>query len=337
LVNWRSWRDTLLSLETLFGSDYPAFDAVVVDNNSGDDSINRICSWAQGRELVSVPPELLGLVKLRLQPALNSFVVVNESDVREMPTQRASLTLICAGRNGGFAAGNNLGLEYLRRIGGYNYYWLLNNDAFPAPKALSFLVARAVKDPALGQIGATLIFSQRPDTVQALGGAVYEPKTGRAYHLGSETAVARLKDVSQSEIETRMSYVIGASILVSERFLAQVGLMEESYFLYFEELDWSLRGKAEFALGYARDALIYHRAGGSTQTRSRRSVLAAYYLARNRVAVTRRYFPAYISTVVVGLATETLRYAARGRWSEAIGFYRALRESMWFACIGGRH
>ena len=327
LVNFRGWRDTLLALATLFGSDYPAFDVVVVDNDSGDDSIERICSWVDGKEQVVIPSALVGLVKAGSVDDPNAFVVLNEREASCAPQNRASFTLICANSNRGFAAGNNLGLGYLRRVGQYDYFWLLNNDAFPALDALTQMVGRGLKDPTLGQIGATLIFAGRPEFIQAHGGAEYVCKTGLAYHIGAETRVADLACVQESEIERRMSYVVGASILVSEAFLSRIGLMDESYFLYFEELDWAERGKGSFGLGYARDALVYHKAGGSTQKRSRRSTLAAYYLARNRLVVTKRFHPECVTTVKHSLVYEILKLLARARWSEATGYWRALRES----------
>lgn len=327
LVNWRGWRDTLLSLETLFSSDYPAFDVVVVDNNSGDDSIQFICAWAAGKRAVEIPPELASRVKAKPMRVVTDSVVVDEQTARFNKQDRARLTLICAETNNGFAAGNNLGIGYLRRLGGYDYFWLLNNDAFPAVDALSQLVARALKDPSLGQIGATLIYADRPHVVQAHGGAVYDQKSGRAYHVGAESLVANLAVVRESDIEKRIGYVVGASILVTERYLERIGLMEESYFLYFEELDWAERGKGEFGLGYARDALVYHKAGGSTQKKARRSTLAAYYLARNRIVVTKRFYPECLTKVRMALVSEILKLIVRTRWSEAIGFIRALNES----------
>jgi GT2 family glycosyltransferase len=336
LVNWRGWRDTLLSLETLFAGDYQAFDAVVVDNASGDDSVEHIHAWADGQECVVIPPELSGRVAGRSTGSVVDSTILDEANLATPFGTRVRLTIVRAARNGGFAAGNNLALDYLRRLGGYDYFWLLNNDAFPAPAALTLLVARAEADPSLGQIGATLIYAGRPDIVQALGGAVFEPRSGRAYHIGAETPLAAAAEIPLSDIEPRMSYVIGASILISAQFLQKVGLMEESYFLYFEELDWAERGKAEFGMGYARDALVYHKAGGSTQKKSRRSSLAAYYLARNRIRVTKRFYPECLRSVLVEMTIETLRYVARRRWSEANGFFRALREWVGFAFKVGR-
>lgn len=336
LVNWRGWRDTLLSLETLFGGSFSAFDVVVVDNASGDDSIDHIIAWAEGREMADVPAMLAGRVHARAEKHPVPYVLLQEEELAASDTTLSRLTVIQASRNTGFAGGNNLGLDYLRRRGGYDYFWLLNNDAFPAPDALAHLVARARANPGFGLVGSTLAFAGRPDVVQALGGAEFDATTGRAYHIGADSALAALPRVDSVDVERRMAYVIGASMLASARFLDQIGLMEEGYFLYFEELDWAERGKPNFALGYARDSLVYHKAGGSTQSAFRRSTLAAYYLARNRLVFTRRFHPECIATVLRGVAVDALRYVVRARWSEAKGFARAMWEAIWQRRVASR-
>ena len=60
-------------------------------------------------------------------------------------------------------------------------------------------------------------------------------------------------------------------MLSSRVFLEDVGLMEESYFLYFEELDWAMRAKKAFKLGYARESVVYHKEGASIGTHSNRA------------------------------------------------------------------
>lgn len=326
LVNWRGWRDTLQALETLFAGDYVHFDAVVVDNNSGDDSVEHILAWAQGRE-VAVLPSLLGeRVRVRAEQEAIPHTLLDESELAAPPAP-SRLTVIQAKCNGGFAAGNNLALSYLLNQGTYDYFWLLNNDAFPAPDALSHLIARAEDDPDIGMVGSTLIYAGRPDTIQATGGAEFALSGGRASHLGSELPFACLSKIDVLDVERRMAYIVGASMLVSCRFLERVGLMEESYFLYFEEIDWAERGKPTFKLGYAKSSLVYHKAGGSTQTASRRSGLAAYYIARNRLLFTRRFHPTYVPSVWRATLLDALRYVAKARWPEAKSYMRALLES----------
>lgn len=327
LVNWRGWRDTLLALETLFAGDFKHFDAVVVDNDSGDDSVERILAWAQNREAAVLPGQLAGKVRIRPEQGAIPYALLHENELDSAPAP-GRLTVIRAERNGGFAAGNNLALSYLLRQGTYDYFWLLNNDAFPAPDALSHLVTRAEDDPDIGMVGSTLIYAGRPETIQALGGAEYMHSSGRGLHLGAESSVATLRDIDVTDIERRMAYIVGASMLVSARFLERVGLMEEGYFLYFEEIDWAERGKPDFKLGFAKRSLVYHKAGGSTQAASRRSALAAYYIARNRLVFTRRYHPEYASRVWRATLRDALRYTAKAHWSEAWGFARAVWEAL---------
>jgi len=327
LVNWRGWRDTQLALETLFAGDYLHFDAVVVDNDSGDDSVEHILAWAQGVEAAVRPTVLEDKVLLRAEQAAVPYTLFHEHGLETAPAPHR-LTVIQSTRNGGFAAGNNLGIRYLQKQGGYDYFWLLNNDAYPAPDALTQLVTRASATPNMGLIGSTLVFADQPDVVQALGGATFEPITGRARHIGAIFPLARLSSVDVIETERNMAYVVGASMLVSSRYLEVVGLMREDYFLYFEEIDWAERGKPDFRLGYAKDSIVYHKAGGSTQIASRRSEFAAYYLARNRLVFTRRFYPDHLSSVFRALVIETFRYLVRARWNEAKGFGRAVFEGI---------
>ena len=77
--------------------------------------------------------------------------------------------------------------------------------------------------------------------------------------------------------------------------------MEESYFLYFEELDWAMRARGKFDLAYARDSVIYHKEGasiGSHSDRRKRSVASDQYLSRSRVLFTKRFFPLALPPVI---------------------------------------
>ena len=106
-----------------------------------------------------------------------------------------------------------------------------------------------------------------------------------------------------------MNYVEGASMLVSRGFLKQIGLMCEDYFLYFEEVDWALRARGHFCLGYAPDSVIYHKVGKSIGTSSnpaKKSLVCDYYNICNRIRFTRRFYPAALPTVYLVLLAEIL-------------------------------
>ena len=122
----------------------------------------------------------------------------------------------------------------------------------------------------------------------------YNRWTGRVPRISP----CRVEDLDSRP--ARMDYINGASTLASRSFLEKIGLMEESYFLYFEEMDWAMRARGKFALGYARDSVIYHKEGatiGTNLDRRKRSLLSDQYLSRNRVLFTRRFVPWALPTV----------------------------------------
>jgi GT2 family glycosyltransferase len=93
-------------------------------------------------------------------------------------------------------------------------------------------------------------------------------------------------------------------MLVTRDFLRTVGLLSESYFLYYEELDWVTRARSRFAMAYSAESVVYHKEGRSVQAISNDLFHHAdYYAHRNRLRYTRKYFP-------IGLPTTVLRTLA---------------------------
>jgi len=169
--------------------------------------------------------------------------------------------------------------------------WLLNNDTVVEPDALTALVHRLEARPRAGQCGSRLLRYRDPARIEALGGEHYVRWSGATRPLGAGHDSAERVDVR--DIESRLSYVGGASLCVTRRFVERVGLIEESYFLYFEEIDWARRGGSRFTLAYAHDSVVYHKHGQSTggDGSPSRSLLADFFVQRNRLRFTRRHFP----------------------------------------------
>ena len=116
-----------------------------------------------------------------------------------------------------------------------------------------------------------------------------------------------------------MVYVIGASMLVSRPFLQAVGLMQEDYFLYFEEIDWAERARRHakpFRLGFASGSVVYHKVGASAGTHAR-SVLSVRYYTRNRLRFLKRFYPAHLGAARRWLFWEGVRALLRGRLTAA--------------------
>ncbi|WP_418320792.1 glycosyltransferase family 2 protein [Piscinibacter sakaiensis] len=324
LVNWKGWRDTIECLESIFNLDYPGFRVFVVDNDSGDGSPDRIKEWAAGSQPVPVAT-LTPLTPLTL-PTVQKPVTVIECDRRQVENGAIAdgpLVLIHAGGNLGFAGGNNIVLRHILNQGDYDYAWLLNNDTVIDPKALSALLQRSFEHPMAGIIGSTLLLYDQPKTVQAYGGARFNRWLAKASPIGlfSEWRILDAKAIA--EVEHESAYVIGASMLVSSTFLRKVGLMDEDYFLYFEELDWARRGSACFKLAYAPDSIVYHKVGRST---GNQSLLSLHYLSRSRIRFMRKHYPRLLPATYLQMAWESFKALIKGRRNELKALLLAMRN-----------
>lgn len=319
IVNWNGWRDTLECLESLLRSDIDSLTVVVCDNASEDGSAERIRDWAEGRVAVCVAPH--SPLRYLSHPPLLKPVTLAEYTREEaeaggdLEQVEAAVILVHTGANLGFAGGSNVGLRYVLARGQHDFVWLLNNDTVVRPDALRHMLDEALRGPDVGIVGSTLRFYDRPHRVQVLGGASYN----RWLALPRQIGMMQPADtpVQAEEVLRQMDYVAGASMLVPVRFLHEVGLLSEDYFLYFEEMDWAERARGRFRLAYAAEAVIFHREGGtigSGGSDGTKSWTADYHFHRNRLRFTRKFAPARLPTVYFALLVSVLRRARHGQW-----------------------
>lgn len=291
IINWNRWTDTLECLESLMRTDQPVR-IVVIDNASSDDSLERIRAWASGGDDWETPAGPLGRLT---RPPLRKPIPIHELTDEEALTARPGrelLTIIKSSENRGFAGGNNLAMRHALNDPAVAYCWCLNNDTVVEPDAPRALVARMDATHKVGMCGTQVRFYHRPGTWQQLNGSRFKLLTGQSSGIGANQPVTRPFDPKKVAQDT--DFVLGASIAVSRAFLETVGYMEESYFLYFEEMDWSVRNRGRFVIAFAHGAVIYHKEGGSIGSsgkRGQRSETAEYYLLRSRLKFYRRNFP----------------------------------------------
>ena len=297
LVNWNRYRDTLACLDSLRKMDYSNFFVVVCDNGSQDDSVERFRMWAEEQNV-----------------AYRKFSAEALAQIPLDKPHCGSMTCIAGAVNRGFAAANNWALQYALRLHSVQYVWLLNNDTVVDTAALRELVHAAGQDPSVGMCGSTVLRMDRPDTVQCMGGGRYNHWTGRTRHIGDGNPWFPPADDETSHLrsESGMDFVYGASMLVSCSFLRDIGLMSEDYFLYFEELDWAQRARGRYGLGYAPRSVVWHKEGASILAEGRKkSETADYYMIRNRVLFTLRYFrkasPFIFAGILVSLGNRIVR------------------------------
>jgi len=325
LVNWNGWQDTIECLESVFRLDYPSFQVIVVDNSSSDGSIKHIKEWAAGQRYVATTGGPLDRFTI---PPVSKPIDICEYNKAEAETacstvDAARLVLINSGSNLGFAGGNNVGLRYMLGRPGFDFAWLLNNDTVVEPTALTAMVQRSRAAPSAGIVGSTLLFYRDPEMVQAYGGATFNRWTGRARPLGILTRRRNLDPETVAHIERSTAYVVGASMLVTISFLVDVGLMEESYFLYYEELDWARRGHPRYQVVYAPSSIVYHKVGKSAGTES---LFSLHYFYRSRIRFMRKHYPACVPSAYLVMAWDGLKALIKGRRAEVTAIYRVIRH-----------
>lgn len=314
LLNWNGWRDTIECLESLLKLNFPSCRVMVCDNGSTDESCEQLSSWfaSHSMTLYGVPESSAS----QGEPFLD--ITREQLELTDLQDQR--FVLIRNGLNLGFAAGNNVGLRFALRQADCDFVWLLNNDTVVEPNALQALVDKLQSNPDMGSCGSRLVFYYSQDRIQALGGGVYNPWFALASHVGEHMSVVD----SEKLEEFRIDYPCAASMLISRRFLEEVGLMSEDYFLYFEELDWMRRAGRKFRTGYAPGSKVFHKEGqsiGSDGRAAGRSVLSDYYLTRSRFVFTRKYHPYALPTLSVWLVVMMLARIARHGFGD--GRFRA--------------
>ena len=322
LLNWNGWRDTIACLESLLSLEYDNVSVIVCDNASSNESMDRLREWPLGHqsdELAVGPMGSLVASRQRSRPGWRELT----REQAETPATGAvdvnDWALIQTGANLGFAGGCNVGLRHALARGDADYVWLLNNDTVVAPTALNELVQVANASPQPGITGSTLLFYDRPDTVQALGGGTFNRWRAMTQHIGEGLSHRAAQAAGAKVVQDRLAYVVGASMLVSKEFIKRVGLLHEAYFLYFEELDWAERAKRAnppFAMGYAAGSLVYHRVGASAGTAAR-SLSSIAFLNRSRMMFMKRFYPRLLPVARMQLGWESVKAALKGRLAEA--------------------
>lgn|SRR5215472_1542340 len=156
------------------------------------------------------------------------------------------------GSNLGFAGGNNVGIRYALAHGA-DYVWLLNNDTAPDPEALTSLVAKAATNKRIGAVASICYYADNQSAVEAWGGAHVNLWVG----FGRNSTRPRPDDWFHS--------LNGTSMLISREALEDVGLLDEIFFLYWEDTEFCLRlRKNEWKIAAAPDSRVIHKVHGST-------------------------------------------------------------------------
>lgn len=259
---------------------------------------------------------LESIAKHNKYPALQIIVVDNGSRINHVADWKLKYpdhTFLRSEVNLGFAGGNNLGI----RAADGDYLFLVNNDTEFTEGLIESLTTLLDQHSQIGMISPKIRYFDQPETIQYVGFTPMEYNTARNKCIGEFE-----QDKGQYDQTTgKTGYIHGAAMMVRSSAINKTGLMFESFFLYYEEMDWCERFRnSGFEIWVEPQALIYHKESISV---GKKSALKEYFMNRNRILFIRRNAPsiskyifyAYFACVV--FPRNMLRYILDKRYDLA--------------------
>jgi N-acetylglucosaminyl-diphospho-decaprenol L-rhamnosyltransferase len=178
------------------------------------------------------------------------------------------VTLVSAPRNGGFAYGNNFGIERAYAAGIPSYFFLLNPDTEVRPGAVAALVRFMETHPAAGIAGPSFETGDGDDWEIAFRFPTLLSELEEGLQLGLATRLLRRWAVvhNMGDQSEAVDWVSGSSMMIRPEVFATVGGLDENYFLYFEETDLCRRARrAGFTTWYVPESRVMHIGGENTK------------------------------------------------------------------------
>jgi hypothetical protein len=214
--------------------------------------------------------------------SLEVIVVDNasiEDEAAIIERRYPQIQVIRSNTNLGFAGGNNLGIKAAHG----KYLFFINNDTLLRPQTSDLipLIHRLESSPKIGAVCPKIRFAWGDNPIQFAGYTPLSPVTMRNRAIGfGET------DQGQYDTAHLTPYAHGAAMMVKREVIDKAGLMPECYFLYYEELDWSMMiRRAGYDIWYEPAVSIFHK---ESQATGQDSPLRTYYITRNRLLFVKR-------------------------------------------------
>lgn len=312
IVNWNNWEDTARCIAACKGMTNFCGDIYVVDNGSSNDSYLRLQDYLAGHLTIASDSDEAGINRL-LEPPIQTG---NHNQVY----------LLDSGQNGGFAYGNNVGLALACKNGGYHYFWLLNSDALPERDCYTHIVTALQDETAPLVAGTVMMEYWAPDTIQAVGGRLNKC-IFRVGHRDEGRPKASLQAMPE---RITVDYAIGASLILNQAYIEQHGLLDDRYFLYFEELDLCARVNPERVF-IIKSALVYHKGSASINGKqAKTSAVAEINYIRSRLWYGKKLGRAAYVRAILGTMITLLYRVVKGKFYLLPSTLTGLKQGLLF-------
>ena len=234
-----------------------------------------------------------------------------QDEATELEKRYPLIIVIRSDKNLGFAGGNNLGIKAAHG----KYLFFINNDAIlPQPSALSLLITRLESSDQIGMVCPKIRFTWGKQPIQYAGYTPLSKITLRNKSIGFGE-----QDNGQYDTPHPTPYAHGAAMMVKREIIEKVGMMPECYFLYYEELDWSMMiRRAGYEIWYEPACTIFHK---ESQTTGQMSPLKTYFITRNRLLFAQRNaqkdtkYLTYVYLIIVVATKDISFHLLRGKFN----------------------
>jgi GT2 family glycosyltransferase len=239
----------------------------------------------------------------------------------------SEIRLIRNATNLGFAGGCNVGIRNaLRR--GTDYLLLLNNDTIVAPDFLTQLVRFTESDEKIGAASPKVLFFDHPDRLNYAGG-VHSP-----WRLFPKVFGLRQLDNGSYDKIREVSFLTGCALLIKAEVVRKIGVLEEIYFHFYEDIEWSLRTvQAGYKAFYVPAARIWHKEHYVTD-KSQGKGFIEFSVARASMIFARKHLPIKqwpfkMPFFGFWMIYRTLVFSFRGDWQKVSSLYKGF----WAGCV----
>lgn len=250
IINYKTPELVIAVLESLKTEiDTNSMQVIVVDNDSRDNSLISLNKWVQENHAATW------------------------------------IKLIDAGHNTGFSGGNNTGIRSVKA----EHYLLLNSDTIVRPGAIQSLLDAANQNPNVGMVSPRLEWEDAKPQESCFR---FHTPISELISSASTSVVTKLFSkyvVAQPVVEKTDFYqwTSFACVLIKAKVLEQVGLLDDEFFMYFEDVEFSYRAvKADWKILNIPYAHVVHLRGGSSplksQAKLRRRLPRYFYESRTR-------------------------------------------------------
>ena len=245
-----------------------------------------------------------------------------QDEATELEKRYPQVKVIRSDKNLGFAGGNNLGIQASHG----KYLFFLNNDTvLPQPSALNLLITRLASSDQIGMVCPKIKFSWGDQRIQYAGYTPLSKITLRNKSIGFGE-----QDNGQYDTPHPTPYAHGAAMMVKREVIEKAGMMPECYFLYYEELDWSMMiRRAGYEIWYEPACTVFHK---ESQTTGQQSPLKTYYITRNRLLFAQRNinggekYLTYIYIIGLVAVRDILKYLCKGQINIANAIIKGIKD-----------